>query len=78
MIGAEPVALSFQFRLKLGIIVNLAIEDDTNRAILVKNWLLPRLKVDDGEPAHAERYIDAFPKPSLVGTAMDDDLSHPP
>ena len=50
---AESVALDLQLGAELDVVVDLAIEDDPQRAVLVAQWLLARGQVDDREPALA-------------------------
>jgi hypothetical protein len=39
---------------QLTVVVDLAVEDDPDGPILVADWLLAALEVDDAQPSHAE------------------------
>ena len=77
-IGGETVPAGLQIRSELPIIVDLAVEDDPDRPILVRNRLMAAGDVDDAEPAHPEAHgavhVDAF----VVGTPVNDGLTHRP
>ena len=77
-IGGETVPASLQIRSELPIIVDLAVEYDPDRPVLVRQRLMAAGDVDDAEPAHPEAHgavhIDAF----VVGTPVNDGLTHRP
>ena len=50
----EAVAARHELAPQLAVVVDLAVEDDPDRAVLVGDRLLAGLEVDDGQPAHAE------------------------
>jgi hypothetical protein len=57
-------------------VVDLAVEHDPQRAVFVRNRLMPARDIDNAEPAHADARravgIEAF----VVGPAMGDDAAH--
>src|SRR4051794_32116330 len=63
---------------QLAIVVDLAVEHDPDRAILVADWLMTAVDIDDAEASHAEAdagaHVDAF----FVGPAVDQHLTHRP
>src|SRR5215510_4237403 len=75
---AELMAARKQFLAQLGEVVNFAVEDHPNRAVLVADRLAPRGQVDDREPPHSQRdvlfEIEAF----VVRPAMNDGRRHRP
>jgi hypothetical protein len=52
---AESVPAPFEHRPQLEVVVDLAVLDDLDRAVLVSDRLVTARDVDDGEPARAER-----------------------
>ncbi len=69
-VGAEDVALGLQLRLALGIVEQLAVVDDGNRAILVEDRLLAVAEADDGEATVGEPDAGTQQKSVVVGTAV--------
>ncbi len=51
----QHVAGGAQLALEVEVVVDLAIEDDADRAVLVPDRLRAALEIDDAEPPHAER-----------------------
>src|SRR4029077_11223441 len=76
--GPEPVPVIGQLSLQGPVIVDLSVEHDLLRAILVGDRLLPPCKIDDAQPAHPEahgtRGVHAF----IVGAAVADGRAHGP
>src|SRR5215510_11374269 len=74
---AKLIASGQQSLAQLGEVVNFAVEDHPNRAVLVADRLAPRSQVDDREPPHSQRdvlfEIEAF----VVRPAMNDGRRHP-
>src|SRR5438034_5115361 len=70
------MAAPFEIAAQLAVVVDLPVEDDPDRTVLVADRLLPVLKVDDAQPTHSEpdpvAEIDAF----IVGTAVDHRAAH--
>jgi hypothetical protein len=75
-IGGEAVAPALKFRTELREVVNLAVEYDCYRAVLVKDRLMSAGKIDDAEAAHAKSHralrVDAL----IVGSAMHYSVAH--
>jgi len=51
------------------VVVNLAVEDDPDRAVLVRERLLPRLQIDDAQAAMREGGSRVEAQAGFVGTA---------
>ncbi len=49
--GAEPMAARFELGAQLGEVVDLAVEDDPDRAVLVGHRLIAGGEIDDAQPA---------------------------
>ena len=75
--GAERMPAGAQLIAKLHVIVNLAVERDPDRPILVGQRLAAALQVDDGEPAghHPERAVRV--EPALIRAPVEHGLRHP-
>ena len=80
VVGPERVPAE---RLQLGpdlrVVVDLAVEDEVDRAVLVRHRLHRRVgEVDDREPAEAEADAAVVVDPGVaaVGAAVDDLLAH--
>ena len=58
------------------IVVDLAVEDEPLRFVLIVQRLLPASEVDDRQPTHGEADILADVKTVLVRPAMDDGAVH--
>ena len=57
-------------------VVDFAVEDDPDRAILVGKRLMASLDVDDGEPPKSERCMLVAVDPLIIGPAMNQSLDH--
>ena len=53
-VRGEAVAGALELRAQLGVVVELAVLDDVNRAVLVRDRLVAGLQVDDREPAGSQ------------------------
>src|SRR6266571_132945 len=77
-LGRERVSAGQEPAAELAIIVDLTVEDDDLRAILVEDRLSPARQIDDAEPPHPEAdgalHIDAL----VVRPPMPDRVAHPP
>ena len=73
---AEPVTGAFELVLELAVVVDLAVLDDDDGAVLVRDRLVAAGQVDDREPAR--RDADALLRVHAlgVGAAMDERLRH--
>ena len=65
-------------RAEAPVVVDLAVEDDPDRAILVRHGLLAAVEVDDAQPAHAEPHAVAEVDALLVGSSMGHRPAHGP
>ena len=77
MIGGEAVAGALELLAQLDVIVDLAVEDDGDRLVLVEDRLLAGGDIDDGEPPRPERNARPLPEAGRVGPAMPQALRHP-
>ena len=71
---AQDVALSLQHGAQLDIVIDLAVEHDPDRSVLVRDRLLARLQVDDAQAAHPQGDAILHVKPVAIWPAMGDDL----
>ena len=76
VIAAEHMPEGCELRPQLGKIVNIAVEDDHHRAVLVAHRLAPAGDVDDGQPAMAEADPRLDMKPVAVRAAMRERRGH--
>src|SRR5260370_518199 len=74
--GAEAMSPVRQLRRERLEIVDLAIERDGDRVVLVEQGLLAAGNIDDGEPAMAESDAGRQMKAAAVGTTMGDAVGH--
>src|SRR5207248_9017476 len=72
----ERVARLFEVGALLGVLEELAVEDDPDGAVLVGDGLLAVGEADDGEPAAGEFEAGGVEEPVLVGPAVDDRPGH--
>ena len=71
------MAAAHELRRELPIVVDLAVVDDGDRAVLVVDRLLAAGDVDDGEPPHREADAGLEVKAVAIGPAMGDCVVHP-
>ncbi len=57
-------------------VVDLAIKHDPQRAVFVRNRLMPARHIDNAEPAHADADRSVRIKALVVGPAMGNDAAH--
>ena len=72
----EAVTERLQLRYQRLVVVDLAVVDDDDRAVLVVERLLAGREVDDRQPAMAERDPRLEVQTVAVGSAMGDRLVH--
>src|SRR6266851_309010 len=72
----EFVAPSNQFLTKMLKVVDLAVKNDPDRSILIRDRLMTGMQINDAEASHAEAYIGANEKAVVVRTAMDNRRAH--
>ena len=73
----KRVTLADEVFLDLREVVDLPIEDDPDRLILIVDRLMAGRQVDDAQPAHAQGGLPVDIEPFVVGPAVDDDVGHP-
>ena len=54
----EPMTLPLELDAQLAVVVDLAVEHEPNRAVLVRDRLVSRLEIDDREPPETEAERD--------------------
>src|SRR5262249_39797325 len=69
-VAAEAMRLVLEKAAELAVVVDLAVEDDDSRAVLVGNWLVPAAEVDDRQPAAPEPDLRFEVDPLVVGATM--------
>ena len=72
----ECVAGTLELPAQLLVVVDLAVEDDADRAIFVEHRLLPAGQIDDAEAAHAERHAIRDVDALFIGPAMHHHPAH--
>ena len=75
-VGGEAMAAAFQLGLHLGVVEQLAVEDDGDAAVLVEDGLPAVGQADDAEAARGERQAGPFEVAVLVRPAVDDGVGH--
>ena len=75
-IGVERMPLLLEFTAQFFVVVDLAVENDLNRAVLVVDWLMARIEVDDTQPPHSEPNAGFKIESFIVGTAVCDCIAH--
>jgi hypothetical protein len=70
------VAAGFELGPDVGVVVDLAVEDDPDGAVFVRQRLLAGLEIDDAETAVAEGGSAVDMEARFVGAAMRDDVAH--
>ena len=77
-VSAELMSLGDQILAQFLVVVDLAIEDHPDAAILVRDRLMTGAEIDDAEPAHPDAAgtvgVDTF----IVGPAVADEVAHRP
>jgi hypothetical protein len=67
-----------QFVAEFPVIVDLAIEDDGNRTVLVVDRLPPAVDVNDRQTSHAKPDLVVKEKPVIVWPSPANKRTHPP
>ena len=68
---------ALQIAADVGVVVDLAIEDDPDGTVFVRRRLLTGAQIDDAEAAMSECGVGVKVQAGLVRAAVDEDLSHP-
>src|SRR5262249_1882999 len=74
--GSKHVPAPGELSSELGIVVDLAVEDDPHRAVFVRDGLVSVREVDDAQPAHAERDAPAEMNALVVRPTMRHPAAH--
>jgi hypothetical protein len=75
--GAEPVSAGLQPGLDLAMVVDLAVLDDVDAPILVRQRLAATLEVDDGQAARGEPHRPADDGAPAVRAPVQEGSGHP-
>jgi len=75
-VGGEGVAARHELGAQLAVVVDLAVEDDRHRSILVEDRLPSPREVDDAESPHPQADPPLDVEPLRVGAAVDYSLAH--
>ncbi len=73
---AERMPLGLQPTAQRGEVVDLAVEDRPDGAVLVRERLMPAGQVDDRQPAEAQRGVVVAIGPGVVRPAVDEPVRH--
>ena len=74
--GPEAVPGQLELSAQLDVVVDLAVEDDDDGAVLVADRLVPGLQVYDGQPLDPEPGAFARKGSALIGPPMNDHVAH--
>ena len=74
----EAVAEVFQAPAQRLVVVDLAVEDGHERAVLVGDRLMAALDVDDAQAAHAQPHVVVEVKALVVRASVAQHLGHAP
>ena len=74
--GPEPVPPPFQFPPQLPVVVDLPVEDDLDRPVLVADRLVASRKVDDREPPVDQSQARLFKEPFRIRPSMGNPIAH--
>ena len=77
-VGGESVPAGLQIRAEIPIIVDLAVEHDPDRSVLVRERLMAPREVDDAEPPHPEAHRAVYIDAVIIRTPVGDRLAHRP
>ena len=72
----KAVAFPDQILAQRLIIVDLAVEDNPHRAVLVGDWLMTCSQIDNAQPPHADRAAAIHVEALIIGPAMDNLIAH--
>ena len=75
--GREPVAAPAQVSAQLFEVVDLAVEDDHHRAVLVEDRLIAGHQIDYAQPLDAETDVFLVEHAPRVGAAVLEASTHP-
>src|ERR1044072_7412252 len=72
----EDVAARFELRFDFLKVVNLAVEDDRDRAVFTRHRLIATDEIDDGEATHAQPDAWLHRHALIARAAMLEDATH--
>src|SRR5579863_7920298 len=73
----ERVAARQQIAAQIAIVVNLAVKDNPDRLVLVRDRLVARMQVDNAEPPHPDRTPAIEMKPVVIRSPVPNGRAHP-
>ena len=73
---AVPVTAALQIAADIGVVVDLAVEDDPDRPVFVRRRLLAGAQIDDAEAAVGKGGVCVEVQARLVGPAVDENVAH--
>ena len=76
--SVEAMAEGFEFTAQLGVIVDLAVEDDDRLPVVAPERLISSAQVDNFEAHRAQRDVPCLKRALLIGPAMDQRAGDPP
>ena len=71
------VTAIFQINSQLSMVVDLAVEDNPDIRVFIRNRLMPSLEIDDAQPAHGQANIPFHKETIVIRSPMHDLLVHP-
>jgi hypothetical protein len=74
--GIKSMAALDQVFAQFGKVVDFPVEDDPNRPIFIKNWLVTARKVDDAKSPHPQPRTVLDEKTFVIRAPMHDCLAH--
>src|SRR3972149_12227379 len=74
----EPMAVFLEIPTNLPVIVDLPIEHDPDRSVLIVDWLMSPLHVDNRQPTHAQRDTITEKIPFVIRPAMRQECTQLP
>ena len=75
-LGGEAMAAAQQVAPQLAEVVDLAVEDDDDRAVLVVDRLVAGLEVDDAQPLDAEPHLALHVQAARIRPAVLEGRAH--
>jgi hypothetical protein len=78
MISRELVPFGFELLSQCRMIVNFAVEDDPNSAVLIRHWLIASFQIDDGKAAETQCDVSSQVEPVPVRASVHDAGGHAP
>ena len=78
MIGPKVVSLQLEFVAKLAVIVDLAVEDHPDAAILVRHRLCAAGKIENRQPAETKCDVAIRPEAFVIRASVSNRIGHPP